>query len=397
MEARRVPTGWLWVVLMGMLVVPFPLPGVATPMERGAPIMYLMVAGALALFGTVARVSWPLALLLLYCLGHTMASGMPIRGMHLVLLLALAALLYVEAARMSTRTVRACGWALLAGGAVQAVTGTMNLFDLYPSPPFVMAAHGQWAPVWMKPLSPDFARRAMGWLTHPNYWGSFMALLVPVAYWIAGPIAGLLSVGLVLLSGSVGPAVTAIVAFAVMAWPRLPRLARVALPPTGASVAVLMLLWHLAPRLDNGMGIHLENLTSGRLNVWLAAWPRVLEAPLFGHGFGSWRLWAAEFNRLFGGHYATLQAHNEPLQLLFELGTVGVALVTAWLVVLLIAAKRALREPVHDARVWVAVLIAALVNSLGSPTFHLPAQAGIALFAAARMQAATLHREPAGA
>jgi len=38
-------------------------------------------------------------------------------------------------------------------------------------------------------------------------------------------------------------------------------------------------------------------------------------------------------------------------------------------------------------RAWIAVVATALVNSLGSPVFHLPGQAAIIIFALARMQA----------
>jgi len=99
--------------------------------------------------------------------------------------------------------------------------------------------------------------------------------------------------------------------------------------------------------------------------------------------------------------FITLQAHNEPYQLLFELGVIGVVIALLWVLqasvsswviwksapVARIPGPWYLWGRVPLERAWVAVLVTALVNMLGSPTFHLPGQAIVILFALARAQA----------
>lgn len=393
----------LWVVLMVLVAIPLPFRGLVMP-ERGAPILYLIVAAALVLFLGLARVSLPFAVLLGYAMGHVLAAGYPMRGVQLLLLMAMCGVLYVEAANLDQRWAERAGWALLAGGTIEGALGILNLFHIFPSPIAAVLplryvgvepeAVFRWfnsAP-WLTLLSRDYLGRTMGWLTHPNYWGSYMALMVPVAYALLGRWAGLGAFGFVLLSGSIWAVVSGAVGLLFMAWRDVPRVVRPAVV-AGLLVATLTVsAWHIAPRLDawgpagQRKALSLETLTSGRTVVWAEAFEKVKESPILGHGLGSWRMWAGEVNRVSRSQRATLQAHSEGLQMIFELGLVGLAIAIWWLIMLARRGRGSIVKwnPRHV--MWAGVLVVAVVNSFGSPTFHLPTQAAVTLFAAARIE-----------
>ena len=392
--------GALWVALMAMLAVPLPLSQIPMP-ERGMPILYLIIAAALLLFIRISRASVPLALLLAYTLGHVIATGNQLRAIQLLLLMALCGLLFLEASALPERVARRCAWALVAGAGLQGALGVLNMFAIFPSPGAPLLA--LWAvgidpaPIfkawdvlpWMTLFSLDYVGRPAGWLTHPNYWGAYIGLSVPVVYALLGRWTGLRAFALCATSGSVWAIVSALVGLGIMAWRDLhPRL-RVAFLVAAAFIVVATTVHHVTPRLSvDDRPLRMETLTSGRTNVWAAAWPRVAQHWLVGNGLGSWRAWGNEYNRRLGATYVTQQAHNEPLQLAFELGLIGLVL-GAWTVVQLLRGGGGLaggdRSPHHG--MWLAVAAVALVNSFGSPTLHLPTQAGVALFAAGRVAA----------
>ena len=233
----------------------------------------------------------------------------------------------------------------------------------------------------------------MAFLTHPNYWGSFMALGMPVVWALLGPLAALPIYAMILWSWSAGPAISASAGLLVLVWPDLSaRLRAATLGGIGAALVTVM-------------SVH-EWRLSGRWEVWASVLPELKRYWVIGQGLGDWRVWADNLNlkmsQAAGGPvvFATLQAHNEPLQLWFELGLVGVVLAGLILWQAGQAARGAWancppgsalawrwgRMPLE--RAWLAVLAVGLTNSLGSPTFHLPAQAAFVLFALARVQAA---------
>lgn len=381
LEWRSAPswTGWLWVPLLALVAIPWPMFGWPLP-ERAVPIMWLLLGGASCVALVLARASAPLAALFLWSIVRAAMMQFPERALQLLLMMAMVGLLYVAAREMSTATSRLAGWAICLGAAWELAFGLLNLFHIYP---------------WMTYIQPDQSGRPMGFLTHPNYWGSYMALVMPVVAALCGVVPMLVVYGAILKGWSAGPAISATVAVAVMAWPHLGRRAKYALIAASSAVVAGVMTVH-------------EWRLSGRREVWQAIWPEVMRYPIIGQGLGSWRIWADQYNAKASAAagqpvvFATLQAHNEPYQLWFELGLIGLVLVALWAWQALAATQASWKStatPSDEARAWwrpgyvplerawIALLAAGLVNSIGSPTFHLPAQAALVVFALARIQA----------
>ena len=384
---------WAWVPLAVLLAVPLPV--IQAPLiERAGPIFWLLLAGGLVAAALAARASWPFAALFLWAALRMAWMGIQVepisliagtavmeagraRPVQLLVLWAMAGLLYWAARDLPERTARWAAWAFLLGAAWQLGFGYLNLWHVYP---------------WMTFVLPGQAGRPMGFLTHPNYWGSYLAMALPLAWALGGILPAVAIYLMCAATVSGGPIISASAGALLLAWPQLGRRLRwAAVGVSGAAIALVMTAheWRL----------------SGRREVWEAVWPELLRYPLIGQGLGSWRVWADHYNQKMTAAtgklsiFATLQAHNEPYQLWFELGAVGLALAGLWAIQAGVAARRAWagaplgaaawwapgRVPLEWA--WVAVFVTAAVNSLGSPTFHLPGQAGLALFALARIQA----------
>lgn len=384
-----------WILLLAVVAVPFPLwfvaphvPAGFPAVERGVPVFFVLFAAGLVVLGRIAAVSWPFAALLGLAVVRGAWHGFPPRTLQVLTLALFAGLLYAAARWLPDREARWAAWGLVLGASVEGLFGLLNAFGVYP---------------WMQWVSPEHLGKPMGLLTHPNYWGSWMALSMPVVWALCGAPAAVLVFLLIAKTISGGPVISAAVGALVMAWPLVGRRARLLIAGAGgASIALVMTLheWRL----------------SGRREVWLTALEEMRKWPLTGQGLGEWRTWADQYNAAFyrpeqgKTFFITLQAHNEPLQLVFELGLVGLALGVCWVVQAAQASRtvwraapaailpmpRCARWPLARwllvgraplERAWVAVLAVALVNSLGSPVFHLPAQAALILFALARVQA----------
>jgi len=388
-------SAWAWFGLALVVLAPLPwfggvidwvkftgLPAGFPFLERGFPILAICVVGGLLAAGLIAEVSWPLAGLFVWAGLRAWWHSFPHRSVFLIGLVLLGLLLYRAARLMPDRVARYVVGAFLVGLAFEGVLGAVNAMGTYP---------------WMSWVDPQHVGKPMGLLTHPNYWGSLMALGLPLIWSRWGIPAAVLAAALILRTVSGGPVISAAIGAAVMAWPLFGRAARWGVLGAGVAGTALTMTLH-------------EWRLSGRWEVWdKALREEMWKWPLAGQGIGEWRSWADQWNavnyRPSGGpgqsFFVTLQAHNEPLQLWFELGLVGVALaaLVAWQV---LAQARTIwracpagvlpgplwawgRAPLE--RAWVAILAVAAVNMLGSPVFHLPGQAALILFAAGRLGA----------
>ena len=362
----------LWIPLALFIAAPWPMMGWPIA-ERAVPIFFLIAGGLLLCIGRVARASWPLALLILWAGLRAGYHGFQLRSLQVLLLLTMAALLYAAARDLSDGMTRLVAAAAAIGMGYELVLGTLNAFGIYP---------------WMAWVDPLQLGKPMGLLTHPNYWGSFIALGIPILWAVAGIPVVAIAFLLVLRTISGGPVISASVGILIMAWPLFSRRVRYAVVVLGGlSTAVVMTLheWRL----------------SGRREIWEVAVPEAWRWKFVGQGLGEWRTWSDQYNGLKGRFFVTLQAHNEPLQLWFELGLIGLVLgaLIAWQAyraaqtVWMAAPASRLPSPWYAwgraplERVWPAILAVAAVNMLGSPVFHLPGQAAIVLLALARCQA----------
>lgn len=394
-EAPHLSTkaGLVWVGLLALVAAPFPLwfvnphvPVGFPVMERGVPLFFVLLAGALIVLGRISRASWPFAALLMFAALRGAWHGFPPRTIQLLSVAVFAGMAYAAARDLPDKWAHYAAYGILVGAGWEGFLGTLNAMGVYP---------------WMQWVSPEHVGKPMGFLTHPNYWGSWMALSLPVVWAIAGIPAAALVFLLILKTISAGPTISAAVGILVMAWPLFSTRIRYLVAGLGAASCVGVLTLH-------------EWRLSGRREVWQVAFGEMLKWPLTGQGFGEWRSWADQFNAANyrpdqGQHFfITLQAHSEPIQLVFELGLIGLALGALWAFQGFTAARKVWRAapaamlPMPEVngsplylmwgrapleRAWIAVLAVAAVNMWGSPTFHLPAQAAIALFALARVQA----------
>lgn len=369
---------WAWLPLAALVAVPFPMFGFPLA-ERGAPIFYLIVAGLLCGLARVSQVSWPYAALILAAGLRGAVGYFPQRTIQLMSLLLIAGFLMLVAREMPDKMSRLVAWGFVATAGYEVFLGLFNAFGVYP---------------WMAWVSAEHVGKPMGMLTHPNYYGSFIALCLPIVISRLGIFGGVLLWLLLLKTVSVGPVLSAAAGTLVLAWPFFGPRIRVAIAGFGAAATVGVLTLH-------------EWRLSGRREVWTVALGEMKKWPIIGQGLGEWRSWADQFNGINydpnagKNFFITLQAHNEPYQVMFELGLLGLLLALCLGAQAVVASRTVWRASpatmipgpwylfgrVPLERAWIAVLAVAAVNMFGSPTFHLPGQAVVALFALARVQA----------
>jgi O-antigen ligase len=176
--------------------------------------------------------------------------------------------------------------------------------------------------------------------------------------------------------------------------PVLPQALRVAMGvATLVAVAVGVAALKPAQRFESfkevrpdltGAGVqeHLLNTNgSGRWQLWESAVDQFRDAPLLGHGAGSYEAWWAQHGNL---PLFVRDAHSLYLEVLGELGVVGFVLIVGFLALGFVTGFRRLAASRSDGRALVAALIAVLVAySLEAGIdwlWELPALSAVALF-----------------
>lgn len=142
-----------------------------------------------------------------------------------------------------------------------------------------------------------------------------------------------------------------------------------------AVLALLAAVW-IAVSFSLGVGQPLlvarklsDPFAAERVRIWRDAAVYFLHHPLIGTGLGTFRDYYPQYKTIAGLRNAPY-AHDEPLNLLCELGLAGGAL-AAWLAVRLLGfARRRGGEP--GARVWTAVACGIAVQSLFDFNLHYP-------------------------
>jgi exopolysaccharide production protein ExoQ len=115
-----------------------------------------------------------------------------------------------------------------------------------------------------------------------------------------------------------------------------------------------------------------DDTLTGRTEVWAAVLPAMKHRPLLGYGFGSF--WTDARREL----YEIPTAHNGYLDILLDLGEVGLAFYTVWLLSCARQLHRALAQDYHWASIAICFLLMGLVynateSSLNSLTEHMTA------------------------
>lgn len=107
---------------------------------------------------------------------------------------------------------------------------------------------------------------------------------------------------------------------------------------------------------DLATGSHLlSTASSGRWQFWQAAGDAFADAPLLGHGAGSYEAWWAQHGSI---SYFTRQAHSLYLETAAELGIGGLLILVALAAVVALSATRRLRRAAAQQRTTIAALIA---------------------------------------
>jgi O-antigen ligase len=162
----------------------------------------------------------------------------------------------------------------------------------------------------------------------------------------------------------------------------------------GGLICALALVIHAVPSLHQRfLGFFAGTGTASlerRTVIWDAAWNAVRDAPVTGHGTGSFESIVPQFRTpeywINGSEDIVRHAHNEPLEVWSELGIAGLIL---WLIIVLLTLRRGIAiasSRAGEGRDLVAALTAAfaaiLVENLADVSLRNPAVGGYAwLFA----------------
>ena len=102
---------------------------------------------------------------------------------------------------------------------------------------------------------------------------------------------------------------------------------------------------------------------TGRTEIWAAVWKCIVESPWVGHGWAA--VWSAgdipgDFVRQYIGYFVN-HSHNDALEMLIEVGAVGLVLVVACLVQLAVASTRHYYRVGGRLGVWPLALLTTFV------------------------------------
>ena len=364
------------------------------------PMVAIAMVGLVLVGGWVGQASRPIAWLCGWAVVRTIFWGASPRALWILLVILASAALYRWAASLPGRADQVLMTAVLALSAVQVGFGWLDVTDKNP---LVIIS------------TPELQRLPHGLLAHPNHLGLFLALAVPVGvailmavcgrgFWPATLVIMLVSqmIGMVLASKSRVATAALLPGFAWMVMlgtTRFPGWWRPWYLGSGLAVATGAIAWAalaINPRQLGDLG--------GRLGAWTVMAVDLAEGSgwrwAIGTGLGSWAEWAIRPGgrlRSFGVPELQIwpqnrmsgwwsEAHNEPYQLLVELGLVGLAFGILAAAQVFRDGVRAFRDgdPWHQA--WALVAMTGLLAAPFTPVFHHGALAMLVLVACARIR-----------
>lgn len=123
-----------------------------------------------------------------------------------------------------------------------------------------------------------------------------------------------------------------------------------------AELTVGGVFFRLAPLLDSGLVLSQET-GSSRFSLYLGGVQMWLEKPILGWGYGAYHLLYYRFaNPELVNHSAGQYVHNDYLQVLIELGVVGLVLMIGWLLAMGFSWLKIYRHPKYSFEILVLIL-----------------------------------------
>jgi O-antigen ligase len=375
--ALWIPTIWMMIAASRPLGTWFVDSGAAGDNAAGSPLDRWVLAG-LACAGiivlarrefdwwaTLRRQKWLLALLAYMCLS-TLWSDITFLALKrwtrelIVIIMALVIVSEINPHRSLASLARRCAYVLLPFSVV--------LIKYYPA---IGRQYARWSGIEMW----------TGATGHKNELGRlcmvsiFFLLRAIYQRWGSRSFSGergqkwadvfIIGVGLYLLMGSSSATSLATLIFCIATFLclRWLRKLKINVPQPALLVLVLFLIGFGASTPFVG-GSNVASFTSslgrddtltGRTEVWAEVVPVIKQRPLLGFGFGSF--WTDERRKL----YDIPTAHNGYLDVLLELGEVGLALYTAWLLSCAQQLHRALKQDYDWASFAISLLLISLI------------------------------------
>lgn len=148
-----------------------------------------------------------------------------------------------------------------------------------------------------------------------------------------------------------------------------------------AGAGILIILAGVVMTSGSGLMRRVDDLAAApldRLALWRVCWQAVVEAPLFGHGFGRFPEALAPYITADNAAQLVLQraAHNLPLQWLVEAGIAGTLVGSVVPVVILRRLWRALRQraaPSRTVKTLIIVCVAVFAHAMVDFALQIPA------------------------
>jgi len=363
---------WAGLIVTSALPLPISFSLNFDPLQH-LPLVLLWLFGGIALALFLWRIEPWLCLPVVWSAVKAILLGLPPRSIEVLGLLVLSAILYGLALEMKSSTERMVAHGILLAAGVNAVLGVLNIVGIYPG---LIVKEG-------------FMYWPVGLLSHPNYWGLYLAMAYPVAWALLGERLNGAQIlyftvvwyALIFSSRSRLPVLVSLIPLFVI-WMRGRSRQLVAVSGVGMLAGILLVRdWSSTLTLG------------GRVRPWvlgLSEWWTV--APWTGIGPGMWRNWVlwpeGVMVQTYGASSAVFtEAFNEPLQVLFELGLIGVIVWGLFAARCLLDATVAVQSDDRIQQAWGMVVLMAGVAMWLTNLFHWPAQAMIVLFAAARIRA----------
>lgn len=425
-------------LLLAGVTLPLPIlpPGMVPSAQNDPqwtwPFYWVALTGLLAGVAWLRRISWPAALLCGWAVLEVFWWAWQGRSLWCLVQMAGGLVVYVVASNLPARADRPLAGLVTLFAMLQVLHGTAEVLG--------------WAP-WLR-VKDHVAGLPHGLLYHPNFFGLFLALCLPMAlaYFLArggrarafgGPCVAWLVVLLGLSRArmailALGPTLIWLMSeawVALEAWGNYrDRMRRWVLYPACGLLLLGLIVgaYILKPALLTSFGGRSVAATVAAVDMaewrvdgqWrgpgMVGWYGGLWT---GAGLGMWRLWATwpqgrlraigvpelgiREQRAFSGWWE--EAMNEPLQLLFELGWIGLALglLIVWQVIRDVGWATGSRVKVinqvaepsplfsdvtHFARAWSCVAVIGLLTMAVAPLFHHVALAVPILLAAGRLR-----------